>query len=109
MKKKLKKSFTMPKKTENEDPLGLFNIHSVAKLQKIEEGPFVGNFFLKKVAQCRKTGPLDPLVSSGIVCYAGNHFGSVPWANKYILASSENFVDFLVELFWSIQVVLKKH
>ena len=28
----------MPKKTEREDPLGFFNIHSVAKLQKIEGG-----------------------------------------------------------------------
>ena len=34
---------------------------------------------------------MDPLVSSGIVCYAGNLFGSVPWANRYILASSEIF------------------
>ena len=51
---------------------------------------------------------MDPLVSPGIVCYAGNLFGSVPWANRYILASSENFVELLVELFWSVQVVLKK-
>ena len=52
---------------------------------------------------------MDPLVTSGIVCYAGNLFGSVPWANRYILASSESFVELLVELFWSVQVVLKKH
>ena len=51
---------------------------------------------------------MDPLVSSGIVYYAGNLFGSVPWANRYILASSENFGELLVELFWSVQVVLKK-
>ena len=63
------------------------------------------SFFLKKVAQCQK---MDPLVSSGIVCYAGNLFGSVPWANRYILASSEIFLELLVELFWSVQVVLKK-
>ena len=31
--KKMKK-VTMPKKTEREDPLGFFNIHHVAKLQK---------------------------------------------------------------------------
>ena len=37
MKKKIfEKSPTMPKK--GEDPLGFFNIHSVAKLQKIEGG-----------------------------------------------------------------------
>ena len=34
LKKFFKKSLTMPKKTEREDPLGFFNIHSVAKLQK---------------------------------------------------------------------------
>ena len=32
----------MPKKTKREDPLRFFNIHSVAKLQKIEGGPFGG-------------------------------------------------------------------
>ena len=47
----------MPKKTEREDPLGFFNIHSVAKPQKIEGGPFVGRKVLKKVAQCQKHGP----------------------------------------------------
>ena len=38
----------MPKKIEREDPLGFFNIHSVAKLQKIEGGPFRGEFFFEK-------------------------------------------------------------
>ena len=35
----------MLKKTEREDPLGFFNIHSVAKLQKNEGGPFGGKKF----------------------------------------------------------------
>ena len=43
----LEKSRTMPKKTEREDPLGFFNIHSVAKLQKIEGGLSWGIFFDK--------------------------------------------------------------
>ena len=73
--------------------------------KQIEGGEFRGEkFFLKKVAVPKK---MDPLVSSGIVCYEGNLFGSVPWANRYILVSSENFVELLVELFWSVQVVLK--
>ena len=38
----------MPKKTEREDPLGFFNIHSVAKLQKIEGGLFGRKKILKK-------------------------------------------------------------
>ena len=37
----------MPKKTERGDPLGFSNIHSVAKQQKIEGGPF-GEFFSGK-------------------------------------------------------------
>ena len=34
------KNLTVPKKTERGDPLGFSNIHSVAKQQKIERGPF---------------------------------------------------------------------
>ena len=49
----------------------------------------------------------SPLVSSGIVCYAGNLCASIPWANRYILVSSEIF-ELLVELFWSLQVVKEK-
>ena len=41
LKKNLKKSLTTPKKTEREDPLGFFNVHSVAKLQKMK-GAFRG-------------------------------------------------------------------
>ena len=36
------------KKTESGDPLGFFNIHSVATLSKIEGGPFGGKKFPKK-------------------------------------------------------------
>ena len=38
----------MPKKTERADPLGFFNIHSVAKHQKNAGGPFGEKFFSKK-------------------------------------------------------------
>ena len=45
----------MPKKTERGDPLGFFNIHSVAKQQKkLKGGPFEEKNFRKKVSQCRK-------------------------------------------------------
>ena len=98
----------MPKKTERVDPLGFFNIHAVAKLQKIEGDPFVEKVE-KKSHSAEKNLKGDLLVSSGIVCYAGNLFGSVPRANGYNLASSQNFVELLVELFWSLQVVFKKH
>ena len=69
----LEKSLTMPKKTEREDPLGVFNIHFVAKHQKIEGGTLWEKFFSgKKVSQFRKkTERGDPSVSLGMVCYAG--------------------------------------
>ena len=38
----------MPKKTEKGDPLGFFNIHSVAKHQKNAGGPFGEKFFFRK-------------------------------------------------------------
>ena len=56
------------RKTERGDPLGFFNINSVAKHQKIEGG----NFFPEKsLAVPKKFGSGDPLVSPGMVCYAG--------------------------------------
>ena len=91
-------------KTEREDPLGFFNIHSVAKLpKKLKGDPLVG-IFLKKV-QCRKNLQGVPLVSTGIVYYAGNLFGSVPWVNIGVFSK---FCKLLIELFWSLQVVLRK-
>ena len=48
------KNLTMPKKTENGHPLGFFNIHSVAKQQKIEWGFFEEKKFPKKFLPCRK-------------------------------------------------------
>ena len=50
----------MPKKTERGDPLGFFNIHSVAKHQKKCRGTLWGNFFSKKslaVPKKMKGGP----------------------------------------------------
>ena len=67
-KKNLKKVTQCREKTEREDPLGFFNIHSVAKLLKIEGRAFRGEkVFLKKVAQCRKNGPFG-LVRYYMLC-----------------------------------------
>ena len=52
-------------------PLGFFYTQSVANPPKNERGTLWGIFFPKKVAMPKKT-ERDPLVSSGIVCYAGN-------------------------------------
>ena len=65
------KNFIFGNKSQG-DPLGFSNIHSVAKQQKIEGGPFGEKFSSeKKVSQCRKKMKGDPLVSPGRVCYAG--------------------------------------
>ena len=48
MKKKFGKKFHNAEKTERVDPLGVFNVHFVAKHQKIEGGPFGENFFPEK-------------------------------------------------------------
>ena len=62
----------MPKKSERRDPLGFFNIHSVAKHQKLKGDP-LGKIFRKKVSMPKKSEREDPLVSAGIVCYAEKH------------------------------------
>ena len=51
MKKNLEKKSLNVEKTEREDPLGVFNVHFVAKHQKIQGGNF---YFRKKISQCRK-------------------------------------------------------
>ena len=61
----------MPKKTERVDLLGVFNIHFVAKHQKIEGGHFREFFWKKSLIMPKKTERGDPLVSPGMVCYAG--------------------------------------
>ena len=52
------------------DPLGFSNIHSDAKQQKIEGGPFGEKKSEKSLAVPKKIEMGDPLVSPGIVCYA---------------------------------------
>ena len=80
-----KKSLTMPKKTERGDPLGFSNIHSVAKQQKIEGGPFG----LARYGMLRgKTG------KTFLVQFARPN-GAIIFCRTF------------VELFWSVQVVLK--
>ena len=51
-------------------PLGFFNIHSVAKQQKNEGGPFGEKNFPKSLAVPKKIEGGGSLVSPGMVCYA---------------------------------------
>ena len=53
----------MPKKTERGDPLGFFNIHSVAKHQKNAGGPFGEIFFSKKSLAVPKKNEMGSLWS----------------------------------------------
>ena len=64
-----------------------FSTHSVAKFQKIEGEKLLR----KKSGNAEKTEKGEPLVSSGIVCYAGNLFGN-PWANRGNLKFCRTFV-----------------
>ena len=101
----------MPKKTERVDPLGVFNIHFVAKHQKIEGGPFGEFFFQKKsLTMPKKTERWGPLVSLGMVSYAGKQeklfwFSSL---GQMVQFGAITFCRIFVELFWSVQVVFKK-
>ena len=121
------------RKTERVDPLRFFNIHSVAKHEKIEENK---NFhFREKTSQCRKKlkgGPFgifqhpfcrkkksqsaeknergETLVSPGMVCYAEKQ------EKPFWFSSLDEIVHFdaiifcrtFVELFWSVRVDRKK-
>ena len=58
----------MPRKTERGDPLGFSNIHSVAKQQNVQGGPFgEKNFPEKKSRSAEKKGKWGPF---GMVRYA---------------------------------------
>ena len=101
------------KKTERGDPLGFFNIHSVAKHQKNAGGPFGEIFFSKKsLAVPKKNEMGEPLVSPGMVCYAGKQ--EKPFWSRF--SSLDQIVQFgaiifcrtFVELFWSVRVDRKK-
>ena len=76
-----KKSLTMPKKTERVDLLGVFNIHFVAKHQKIEGGHF-REFFLEKKSHNAEKKLKGGTLWSRPVWYVTrenrkDHFGSV--------------------------------
>ena len=61
--KKIRKKVSQCRKTERGDPLVFSNIHSVAKQQKIEGGPFGEKNSRKKSRSAEKNSP-------GMVCYA---------------------------------------
>ena len=105
----------MPKTTERVDPLGVFNIHFVAKHQKIEkiEGGPSGKIFFpeKKSHNAAKKLKGGPLWSRPVWCYAGKQEKPF-WFNslgQMVQFGAIIFCRTFVELFWSVQVVFKKH
>ena len=100
------------RKTERGDPLGFFNIHSVAKFQKIAGGTLWGIFFSKKSLAVPKKNERggEPLVSRGMVCCAEKQ------EKPFWFSSLDQIVQFgaiifcrtFVELFWSVRVDRKK-
>ena len=56
------------KKIESGEPLSFFKIHSVAKLQKNEGGPFGENNVPDESLAMPKKTERGPLASSGILC-----------------------------------------
>ena len=99
----------MPKKTERENPLGFFSIHSVSKLQNNERGdPLVEKKFEKKSHSAEKN--LKGAIWSRPVLYVTLETFLVQFLGPTgtIWRRSQNFVELLVELFWSLQLVLKK-
>ena len=106
-----KKSHNAEKKTERGDPLGFFNIHSVAKHQKMQGGPFGEIFFSKKISHsAEKNERGESLISPGMVCYAEKQ------EKPFWFSSLDQIVHFdaiifcrtFVELFWSVRVDRKK-
>ena len=102
----------MPKKTIRGDPLGFFNIHSVAKHHKKCRGDPLGKIFFskKKYRSAEKNERGESLVSHGMVCYAEKQ------EKPFWFSSLDQIVHFdaiifcrtFVELFWSVRVDRKK-
>ena len=104
------KNLTVPKKTERGDPLGFSNIHSVAKQQKNWRGdPFGETFFFRKksLKMPKKNWKGGPFVLAryGMLRVKTGKTFLVQFArpNGAII-----FCRTFVELFWSVQVVLRK-
>ena len=70
----------MPKKLKGRTLWDFSTPILLQKSKKMKGDPLVEIFFKSHSAEKNLKG--GPLVSSGIVRYAGNLFGSVPWANR---------------------------
>ena len=109
MKKKFWKK-TMPKKLKG-GPFGIFQHPFCRKTAKKFKGrPFGEKISPKKSHNAEKTESGDPLVSPGMICYAGKQekpfwFSSL---GQMVQFGAIIFCRTFVELFWSVQEVFKK-
>ena len=97
----------MPKETERGDPLGFFNIHSVAKLTKIKGGPLGKNIPGKKSRKAEKTK--RGTLWSRSVLYVTRETFLVQFKRVQFGIFLKFNRSFEVELFWSLQVYRKKY
>ena len=110
MKKKLEKKSHNAENTEREDPLEVFNIHFVAKqAKKIEGGTLWGNFFRKKSLTMPKKTERGTLWSRPVWYVTREKPFWFSSLGQMVLFGAIIFCRIFVELFWSVQVVLKKH
>ena len=111
MKKKLEKKSHNAEKNWKGGPFGGFQHPFCRKTSKNWSGPFGENFFSgKKSHNAKKTERGEPLVSPGMVSCAGKQekpfwFSSL---GQIVQFGAILFCRTFVELFWSVQVVLKK-
>ena len=105
------KNLTVPKENWKGGPFGIFQHRFCRKTaKKIEGGNLWGKFFFgKKSHNAEKTERGASLVSPGMVCYAGKQekpfwFSSL---GQMVQFGAIIFCRTFVELFWSVQVVLK--
>ena len=104
-------NFTVLKKTERgtiwDFPTSILSQNS----KKIEGGPFEEkNFRKKSLAVPKKIRRGDPLVSPGMVCYAGKQEKPFWFSSLYQIVQfgAILFCRTFVELFWSVRVDWKK-
>ena len=106
-----RKKVSMPKKLKG-DPLGFFNIHSVAKHQKIEGNRDPSGNFSKSLIKPKKLKG-GPLVSPGVVCYAEKE-GKPFWFRSLgqmiqfgIIKFRRTFKNYFGQFVWIEKVTIK--
>ena len=107
--KNLEKSLTRPKKLKGET-LWDFSTSILSQNceKKLKGDPLGEKISRKSLAMPKKNWNWGPFGPVRYCTYAGNLFGSVPWAKRVQFGGFLKFcITFGVELFWSLQVYRK--